>query len=135
MVLFEGARARIEADRTEGYRLVMATASYRFYVTAIAGRLGFDAVIATLSNEGDNGAVRAGIAGENCYGPAKLAMIEDWMAGQGIARESAHVRFYSDHVSDAPTLAWADEAFAVNPHAPLRTLAAIKGWTIVDWAA
>ncbi|MDQ2762943.1 MAG: HAD-IB family hydrolase, partial [Pseudomonadota bacterium] len=79
------------------------------------------------------GAVRSGIAGENCYGPAKLRMIEDWMAGQGIARTDAEIRFYSDHVSDAPTLAWADEAFAVNPHAPLRALALVKGWTVLDW--
>jgi HAD superfamily hydrolase (TIGR01490 family) len=131
--LYDGARERIAADRAAGYRLVMATASYRFYVTAIAERLGFDAVIATLSRDGDDGAVRSGIAGENCYGPAKLRMIEDWMAGQGIARTDAEIRFYSDHVSDAPTLAWADEAFAVNPHAPLRALALVKGWTVLDW--
>ncbi|KQS03933.1 haloacid dehalogenase [Sphingomonas sp. Leaf357] len=131
--LYDGARERIAADRAAGYRLVMATASYRFYVTAIAERLGFDAVIATLSKDGGDGAVRAGIFGENCYGPAKLRMIEDWMAEQGIARADAEIRFYSDHVSDAPTLAWADDAFAVNPHPPLRALAAIKGWTILDW--
>jgi HAD superfamily hydrolase (TIGR01490 family) len=133
VVLFEGAQARIAADRAAGYRLVMATASYRFYVSAIAGRLGFDAVIATEARAARNGGVRAGIDGENCYGPAKLAMIEAWMAEQGIAREQAHIRFYSDHVSDAPTLAWADEPFAVNPHPPLRALAALKGWPILDW--
>jgi len=131
--LLAGAEAQIAADRAAGYRLVMATASYRFYVTAIATRLGFDAVIATLSRDGGDGAVRAGIFGENCYGPAKLAMIEGWMADQGIAREDAVIRFYSDHVSDAPTLDWADEAFAVNPHPPLRALALVKGWTIFDW--
>lgn len=133
VVLYRGAEARIAADRAEGYRLVMATASYRFYVTAIAGRLGFDSVIATRSRAGRDGAVRAGIDGENCYGPAKLAMIEAWLAEQEIAREDVHIRFYSDHVSDAPTLDWADEAFAVNAHPPLRALAALKGWTIVDW--
>ncbi|QQV77790.1 HAD-IB family phosphatase [Sphingomonas aliaeris] len=131
--LLPGAEAQIRADRAAGYRLVMATASYRFYVTAIAKRLGFDAVIATLSRDGGDGAVRAGIFGENCYGPNKLAMIQDWMAEQRIAREDAVIRFYSDHVSDAPTLDWADEAFAVNPHAPLRALALVKGWTIMDW--
>jgi HAD superfamily hydrolase (TIGR01490 family) len=132
VAVFPGAEARIEQDRAAGYRLVMATASYRFYVTAIATRLGFDDVIATKSHAGDGG-VRAGIAGENCYGPAKLRMIEAWLAEEGIKREDAHIRFYSDHVSDAPTLEWADEAFAVNPHAPLRAMARLKGWTIIDW--
>ncbi len=131
--IYPAALARIAADRAAGYRLVLATASFDFYVQAIAARLGFDAVIATQSAVGPQGGIRAAIAGENCYGPAKLRMIQDWLATQGIAREAAHVRFYSDHVSDAPTLAWADEPFAVNPHAPLRAAAARAGWPVLDW--
>jgi HAD superfamily hydrolase (TIGR01490 family) len=126
------ARARIAADRTAGYRVVLATASYDFYVRPIAKALGIDDVIATPSTVEDERLV-ARIAGENCYGPAKLRMIEAWMAGQGIARGDAHLRFYSDHVSDAPTLEWADEPFAVNPHAALAALATEKGWPILNW--
>ena len=44
-----GARAAIARDRAEGRRIVMATASYRFYAAAIAERLGFDDVIGTGS--------------------------------------------------------------------------------------
>ena len=131
--VFAGARAQIAADRAAGYRLVMATASYRFYASKIAARLGFDAVIATESEYSPDGALLPRLIGENCYGPAKLRMIEAWMADGGIARGDAHVRFYSDHVSDAPVLAWADEPFAVNAHGPLRKLAAAKGWPVVDW--
>jgi len=126
------ARARIAADKAAGYRIVLATASYDFYVRPIARALGIGDVIATPSTvEGDRLVAR--IAGENCYADAKLRMIEAWMAKQGIARRDAHILFYSDHVSDAPTLAWADEPFAVNPHARLRKLAAERGWPILDW--
>ncbi len=126
------ARARIAADRAAGYRVVLATASYDFYVRPIARALGIADVIATPSTvEGDRLVAR--IAGENCYGDAKLRMIEAWMARKGIARADAQIRFYSDHVSDAPTLDWADEPFAVNPHAQLRALATEKGWPILDW--
>lgn len=131
--VFAGARDRIAADKAAGYRLVMATASYRFYVSAIADRLGFDAVIATESAIDAKGHLRSRIAGENCYGPAKLRMIETWMAREGIDRAGAHIRFYSDHVSDSPVLEWADEPFAVNAHGPLRALARARGWPIVDW--
>lgn len=131
--LFAGARARIEADRAAGYRLVMATASYDFYVTAIAQRLSFDAVIATGSRLTEDGRVRAVIDGENCYGPAKLRMIQAWLTAQGIDRSETQIRFYSDHVSDAPTLDWADEPFAVHPSPALRALAIIRGWPILDW--
>lgn len=128
-----GAIERIAADRAAGYRIVMATASYRFYARAIADRLGFDAVIGTQA-ERQHRRIAARISGRNCYGPAKLRMIEAWMSREGIAREDATVRFYSDHVSDAPTLDWADEAFAVRPHAPLRRLATERRWTVLDWA-
>ncbi|CAN5289809.1 hypothetical protein BH10PSE15_BH10PSE15_03950 [soil metagenome] len=111
---------------------MLATASYAFYAGAIAERLGFDDVIGTGVVR-ETGVLRAEIAGENCYGSAKLRMIEAWMAGQEIARGDAAIRFYSDHVSDAPTLVWADEAFAVNAHGPLRTLAGERGWPVVDW--
>lgn len=129
----KGALQQIAEDRAAGYRLVLATASYRLYVEAIAARLGFDAVIATDHLSQDLDYVRAKIAGENCYDDAKLRMIQDWMAGQGISRAACHIRAYSDHVSDAPMLEFADEGFAANPHAPLAKLAQVRGWPRFDW--
>lgn len=131
--VLDGARHRIEADRAEGYRLVMATASYGFYAAAIAERLGFSAAIATEGARDLAGALVPRIVGENCYGAAKLRMIEAWMAREGIARQAAHIRFYSDHVSDAPAFEWADEAYAVNAHAPLKAMARARGWPVLDW--
>ncbi len=130
-----GARAQIAADHADGCQLVMATASFRFYASAIADRLGIHDVIATESRYADDGRLLARIDDENCYGAAKLRRIEQWLAGQGVARSDAHVRFYSDHVSDAPVLEWADEAVAVNPHPPLREMAKARGWRVIDWGA
>ena len=126
-----GARAAIARDKAEGRRVVMATASYRLYAEAIAERLGFDDVIGTGSIIGLDERVHAKIDGENCYGPAKLRMVADWLARSGIAR--GHVRFYSDHASDEPVFEWADEPVAVNPHARLARLAASRGWAVEDW--
>ena len=126
-----GARAAIARDKAEGRRVVMATASYRFYARAIAEKLAFDACIGTNSILGLDARVHAKIDGVNCYGPAKLAMIEAWLADHGLTR--AHVRFYSDHASDAPVFDWADEAVAVNPHDRLKRLAAERGWPVEDW--
>jgi HAD superfamily phosphoserine phosphatase-like hydrolase len=128
------AKARIAADHAEGYQLIMATASYRLYAEAIARKLGFDATVATNTLAGLDTRVMAKIDGENCYGPAKLRMVTAWMHDAGISRDKAHIRFYSDHVSDSPAMEWADEAFAVNAHGPLRRLAKARGWTILDWA-
>ncbi|HEU0309927.1 MAG TPA: HAD-IB family hydrolase [Sphingomicrobium sp.] len=126
-----GARDAIARDKADGRRLVMATASYRFYAREIAERLGFDDCIGTNSILGLDSQVHAKIDGENCYGPAKLKMVTDWLAASGLER--GHVRFYSDHASDAPVFEWADEAVAVNPHDRLKRLAAERGWKQEDW--
>ena len=128
-----GARRAIERDREQGRRLVLATASYRLYANEIAARLGFDDVIATGSVIGLDERVHARILDENCYGPAKKRMIDRWVDASGLLGRHGHVRFYSDHASDAPVFEWADEPVAVNPHPRLRRLAAERGWAVEDW--
>lgn len=128
-----GARNAIARDKSQGRRLVLATASYRLYAAAIAERLGFDDVVATGSMLGLGEKLVARIEGENCYGPAKKRMLDLWLEEQGLSDRHGHVRFYSDHVSDAPLFEWADEAVAVNPHGRLRELAIKRGWSVEDW--
>jgi HAD superfamily hydrolase (TIGR01490 family) len=128
-----GAVRAIARDKSEGRRVVLATASYRLYADAIADRLGFDDVIGTGLVIGLDDRIHAKIAGENCYGSAKLRMIADWLAQSGVNETHGHVRFYSDHASDRPAFEWADEPVPVNPHRKLRRLAEQRGWRIEDW--
>ena len=126
-----GALQAIARDKAEGRRVVMATASYRLYADAIGRLLGFDDVIGTGSIIGLDDRVHAKIEGDNCYGPAKLRMITDWLGKSGLSR--GHIRFYSDHASDAPVFEWSDEAVAVNPHDRLARLARERKWRVEDW--
>lgn len=132
--IFDGALAQIAADRAEGRRLVLATASNEYYVRAIAARLGIDDVIATASRwEEDRLHHRLG--GDNCYGETKRVLVAAWLQREGL--EGAGLRFYSDHVSDQPVFELAEamggEAVATNPSKALRQLAQERGWRIVDW--
>ena len=128
-----GALRAIEADRAAGRRLVLATASYELYAAAIGRRLGFDDVIATRTGVDAHGRIVARIDGSNCYGLAKRDMVEAWLQQQGLARDALHVRFYSDHHSDAPMHRYADEAVAANANARLTRLARAEGWEVVTW--
>ena len=128
-----GARQAIARDKSQGRRVILATASYRLYSSAIAERLGFDDVIATGSIIGLDERVHARIDGQNCYGEEKMRMISDWVEKSGLTGAHGHVRFYSDHASDAPAFEWSDEPVAVNPHDRLRRLATQRGWAIEDW--
>ncbi|MBB3693588.1 HAD family phosphatase [Sphingomonas sp. BK580] len=127
------ARARIRSDREQGYRPVLATAAHRFYAERIAQLLGIADVVATAAIISADGRLTHRLDGRNLYGPAKLTAVQQWLADQGARRETSRIRVYSDHVSDAPLLEFADEPFAVNPHAPLRALAQTRGWSILDW--
>jgi HAD superfamily hydrolase (TIGR01490 family) len=129
-----GALQSLAENRAAGRRLVLATASSRIWVEPIAAKLGMDDIVATNAIKGIDDYVSHKVDGENCYGPAKLRMIQAWMGLEKLDRSQCHIRFYSDHISDVPVLEWADIAIASNPHAGLRAEARKRGWTIVDWA-
>lgn len=122
------ALSQIARDRADGFRIVLATASFRLYVDAIAKQLGVDDVIATDLEPG-----RARITGPNCYGGDKRTLIEQWFAEQGILPAEAEIRAYSDHASDAPMLELAQHPVATTPSPKLRRLAKARGWAVVDW--
>jgi HAD superfamily hydrolase (TIGR01490 family) len=126
------AKRVIAAANAAGQCVVIATASHRFYVEPIAAALGVTYVIATGS-VWDADQLTPQIPGENCYGAAKRAMVERWFADQDLDRDSVHVRFYSDHISDLPTFDWADEPIAVHPSPKLRVVAMQRKWPILDW--
>jgi phosphatidylglycerophosphatase C len=124
-----GAVEAIARHRAAGDHLVLATASFDFYATVFARRLGFDHVIATGSVwMGD--CLQASVDGENCYGADKLKAVRAYIETLPSPRL---VVAYSDHHTDFELLRWADEGVAVNPNRKLRIRADAAGLAIVDW--
>lgn len=130
--LYAEGLALIDAERAAGRRVVIATAAPHFYTAALARRLGIADVIATESTRRD-GCLTPAIGSANCYGGDKRHRVAAFLDRAGIARERAHIRFYSDHISDLPMFGFADEAIAVNPSAKLRRLAEARSWPVLDW--
>ncbi|MGK2284602.1 HAD family hydrolase [Pedomonas sp. V897] len=132
--VYPGALAQLAADRAAGKRLVLATASYDFYVGAIARRLGMDDVVATRAMWDATDAIRPGIEGENCYGEAKLVMVKAYLREVlKVDRKDCHIVFYSDHHSDLPMFEYADEQVVTNPNRKLLAIAQARGWPVVRW--
>ena len=129
---FADAVARIESERAEGRRIVLATAANAFYAEAIGTALGIDEIVSTRSRW-DEGHLLARIDGENCHGENKLRMVAAHFEGAGHARTSLHVRVFTDHESDKPLIRWADEAFIVNPRGRFRAEACRAGWPVLNW--
>lgn len=123
-----GAVEALVRDRGEGRRLVLATAAMEFYAGEIARRIGFDDVVATRHTLPGSGACR--IAGDNCWGEAKVPRVAALLGELGLDRAACHVRFYTDSTSDAPLLDWADEGVLVDAGRKGRALARRHGWTV-----
>jgi HAD superfamily phosphoserine phosphatase-like hydrolase len=132
--LLADAVARVEAERSNGALLMLATASPDFYAREIALLLGFDCVVATKQAHLPDGDISFRIDGQNCYGEAKRDLIEKACAADTELGQAKAYRFYSDSASDAPTLFWANAAIAVNPGSSLRKLASKNGWDVVNFA-
>jgi len=127
-----GASACIARDRAEGYRLLMATAAPEFYAGAIADALGFDAIVASRHRRDAAGNWLPRLDGQNCYGEEKARRVAEWLATH--AKDgAAHIRAYSDHVSDAPTFALASEAWLVGRGDKIVRIAAKQGWRATDF--
>ena len=127
-----GAAACIARDRAEGYRLLMATAAPEFYAGAIAENLGFDAIVASRHRRDDAGNWLPLLDGSNCYGEEKARRVRAWLAANA-PDGTAHIRAYSDHLSDAPTFALAGEAWLIGRGDKYVRLAAKHGWRAADF--
>lgn len=130
--LYDNAIDMIAQERAAGRMIVLATAAPELYIRPLADRLGVDAVCATAGMWAD-GFLLDTIAGENCYGIEKLNAIRAWMRSAGTDRAGAHVRFFSDHVSDLPTFEWSDDPVMVNPSRRLAEIGAARNWKRLDW--
>ncbi len=126
-----GAQICIARDRAEGYQLLMATAAPEFYAGAIADALKFDAIVASRHQRDADGNWLPLLDGPNCYGAEKARRVAEWL--QAHAAETRQIRAYSDHVSDAPTFALADEAWLVGRGDKFVRLAEQHGWQAVDF--
>jgi len=117
---YTDALSAIARHKAKGDILVLATASYAFYAAPIANKLGFNHLVAT-GLEARDGMVIPRIQGNNCYGDAKRAMVQQLIQGQKLG--SLETLFYTDDHSDIPTLDLVDSAVAVNPTRKLRQFA------------
>ena len=123
--------ARHRLDRGAAWTTVEAPLDL---AAALAEALGFDSCIATRHRRAADGGWLAALDGTNCYGPEKARRVTEWLAADP-QRAAHHMRAYSDHASDAPLFALADEAFAIGRRGRIAKAARDNGWTLTDFGA
>ena len=107
-----GAVEQIQKHKREGDLIIVATASFSFYVKPLVSHFEPDECICTEALWHEDDRLVGKIDGYNCYGERKLERVKALL---GAERESTEVTAYSDHASDLPLLTWADRGVFVNP--------------------
>jgi HAD superfamily hydrolase (TIGR01490 family) len=120
----------IEHHRRASHTLIMATASFDFYVERLAARMGFDHVICTRAAWTAQDTLTGQLAGRNCYGEEKVRRLKEHF---GSNRLEWYIHGYSDHHSDVAFLAWVDRPVAVNPARKMSTFAKQLNFDVADW--
>jgi phosphatidylglycerophosphatase C len=104
--------------REHGHRLVIVSASLAAYLRPVADELGFDAVLATELEVGDDGRLTGRILGHNVRGEEKVRRLDACLADWGWGADT-YVFAYGDSSGDKQLWARADRAVRMGRRAHL----------------
>lgn len=124
-----GGRAALEAHRSAGDRLVLATSGSIYAATEAGRAFGLDAVIGSRFEVVDGRFT--GEVASSAFGAEKAARVVEWAAAEGV--DLAEAAFYTDSAHDLALLERVGRPVVVNPDRVLKRIAGQRGWEIVDW--
>ncbi len=127
--IYPGAKALADADREQGFRLVLVTGELDFVLDPVVRYFGFDDLICN-SLVYNNGAATGEVAPPLIAEREKVAAIV--RACRQYNAQPAQSKAYSDSFSDLPMLEAVGNAVAVNPDRRLRRVAVERGWPVLD---
>lgn len=127
--IYQGAEALVEADRRQGFRLVLVTGALDFDVSAVRRYFGFQDVICNCLLY-ENGAATGEIAHPVIAEEEKRAAVLRYCRQHGL--DPAQSKAYADSFADFPILESVGFPAAVHPDRRLRRAALERGWPILD---
>jgi HAD superfamily hydrolase (TIGR01490 family) len=127
--IYPSAKSLVEADRQQGYRVVLVSGALDFDLPALVRYFRFDGVLCNrlvFQNGAATGEVVAPLLAEDSKRQALLA----WCRQYNV--DLAQSKAYSDSLSDLPMLEAVGQPAVVHPERRLRQIAAARGWPILD---
>ena len=127
--IYPGAKNLVEADRRDGFRLVLVTGGLDFDMGPVMRYFGFDHLIAN-SLEWADGAATGHVVPPIIAEEEKQAALRRVCTKYNV--DTAGSKAYSDSYSDLPMLESVGCPAAVNPDRRLRRVALERGWPILN---
>ena len=119
----------IAKHRSEGYTLMIITATNAFVTRPIADALGIELLLATEPAMIDN-QYNGKVEGIPCFQDGKVIRLEQWLEANQQNLDDSW--FYSDSHNDVPLLQQVSNAVAVDPDDALRDYAQTQQWPVIS---
>lgn len=99
---------QVRRHQARGDTTVLVSASFTSYLVPLGGALGFDGVLGTELEVGDDGRCTGRLVDGNCRGQEKVRRLDVWLDANVGGRDAVEVWAYGDSSSDRELLASAD---------------------------
>jgi HAD superfamily hydrolase (TIGR01490 family) len=123
--------ACVEAHRKKGDILVLISGGLKYILNVVARELGFDHLLCTELETGQDGLLTGRAEGIICVDSSKKFLCEKLALDLGIDLESSSA--YGNHQADIPMLETVGNAFVVEPTEPLLKTAIERGWPVLRY--
>ncbi len=123
--------ARLKFHKQENHLLVLISGSLRYYLEPVVKNLGFDHLLCTDLEVGENGLLTGRSKGPVCVGENKKRLIMSLIRQVGIDMSKSYA--YGNHQADIPLLEMVGNPYAVEPTRPLRIVARQKAWPVLSY--
>ena len=124
------ALEEIHRLREQGYLLVLATASFEFYVRLIFEALEMDELLCSKAEYDCSGRLTGELDGSNCIGEEKASRVLKLL---GQFDSPTLERAYSDDKVDLPLFRLCAHALVVDPKAATEKVATANGFQVLRW--
>ena len=123
--------SRVEFHREMGHLLVLISASLRYLLEPVMNDLGFDVLLCTDLEEGENGLLTGRPIWPVCIKDHKKSVTLKLAREYGLNLEEAYA--YGDSHSDLPLLELVGHPHAVEPSPLLEKIARQREWPILSY--
>ena len=131
--IHDSARQLVRSHQHAGDWVALVTATNEFVTAPIAAAFDIRQLIAVQLERDARGSITGRITGTPSYREGKVLRVEQWLRSEGACwGDFSSVTVYSDSPNDLPLLEKATDPVATNPTSALLSVAAQRGWRILN---
>ncbi|MCB0933285.1 MAG: HAD-IB family hydrolase [Mycobacterium sp.] len=125
-------RQIVEAHRARGHTLVLSSSALTIHAEPVARALGIADVVCNTFELDSSGLLTGRINRPVVWGRQKAVAVQRFCADRGVALRNSY--FYADGDEDSSLMELVGHPRPVNPRQGLATLAATRGWPVLQVA-